>query len=42
MKSGTIEWVPHQSTVNNKDCKRYFYVETKKIYFSGDFDSGNL
>jgi len=28
--------------VSNKSCKAYFLVDGSKVYFSGDFDSGNL
>jgi hypothetical protein len=29
--------------VPNKSCKTYFLLENNsKVYFSGDFDSGNL
>ena len=28
--------------VSNKSCKTYFLREGNKVYFSGDFDSGNL
>jgi hypothetical protein len=27
---------------SNKSCKTYFLMEGSKVYFSGDFDSGNL
>lgn len=27
---------------NNKSCKTYFYINKEKVYFTGDFDSGNL
>jgi hypothetical protein len=28
--------------ISNKSCKIYFLVDGSKVYFSGDFDSGNL
>jgi hypothetical protein len=28
--------------ISNKSCKTYFLVDGVKVYFSGDFDSGNL
>lgn len=28
--------------ISNKSCKAYFLIEGAKVYFSGDFDSGNL
>jgi hypothetical protein len=27
---------------SNKSCKTYFLADNAKVYFSGDFDSGNL
>jgi hypothetical protein len=27
---------------SNKSCKTYFLMDGCKVYFSGDFDSGNL
>lgn len=27
---------------NNKSCKIYFQIGKEKVYFTGDFDSGNL
>lgn len=27
---------------SNKSCKTYFLIDNTKVYFSGDFDSGNL
>lgn len=27
---------------SNKSCKTYFLIEGSKVYFTGDFDSGNL
>lgn len=34
--------MPKFTSTNNKNCKRFFYLESKRVYFSGDFDSGNL
>lgn len=28
--------------VSNKSCKTYFLLDGSKVYFTGDFDSGNL
>lgn len=28
--------------ISNKSCKIYFLLDGTKVYFTGDFDSGNL
>ena len=30
------------TTIDNKSCKIYFLLNDAKVYFTGDFDSGNL
>lgn len=35
-------WTVDHSATRNKNCKRYFYVDNRKVFFSGDFDTGNL